>query len=264
MEKTNNNPIKTKRELALERMKGKYPDMDFENEDVLFGQINDDYDDYDRQLAEYKERESTFSNMFTSDPRSAAFMMNWRNGEDPTIGLIRQFGTEIKDAIDDPERQEEIAAANKEFVERVAKEKEYEETYQANLAASLSYLEELQAKSGMSDDEIDKVMEFIVTIVRDGVMGKFAPETIEMARKALNHDADVAQATHEGQVKGRNEKIEEKLRKKSSGDGTANLDGKSGKAKRQVAPALGALDNFGDNNKTIWERGNEKRIKASK
>lgn len=263
MEKTDNNPVKTKRELALERMKGKYPDMDFENEDVFFGRINDDYDDYDRQLAEYKERESTFSNMFTADPRSAAFMMSWRNGEDPTIGLIRQFGTEIKDAIDDPERQEEIAAANKEFVERVAKEKEYEESYQANLAASLSYLEELQAKSGMSDDEIDKVMEFIVTIVRDGVMGKFAPETIEMARKALNHDADVAQANHEGQVKGRNEKIEEKLRKKKSGDGTANLDGKSGKAKRQTAPALGALDNFGDNNKTIWERGNEKRIKAS-
>lgn len=263
MEKTDNNPVKTKRDLALERMRGKYPDKDFDNDDVFFGQINDDYDDYDRQLAEYKERESTFSNMFTADPRAASFLMNWRNGEDPTIGLIRQFGTEIKEAIDDPDRQEEIAAAQREFVERVAKEKEYEEAYQSNLAASLSYLEDMQAKTGISDDEIDKVMEFIVTIVRDGVMGKFAPETIEMARKALNHDADVAQASHEGEVKGRNTKIEEKLRTKKKGDGTASLDGKSSKPKRQTAPALGVLGELGENNQTIWERGNEKRYKAS-
>lgn len=263
MEKTDNNPVKTKRDLALERMKGKYPDKVFEDDDALFGQINDDYDDYDKKLAEYKERERTFSDMFTADPRAASFLMNWRNGEDPTIGLIRQFGTEIKEAIDDPERQEEIAAAQKEFVERVAKEKEYEEAYQTNLAASLSYLEEMQEKQGVSDDEIDKIMQFIITIVRDGVMGKFAPETIEMARKALNHDADVAQASHEGEVKGRNTKIEEKLRKKKSGDGTASLDGKSSKPKHQSAPSLGVLDQLGDNNKTIWERGNEKRIKAS-
>ena len=143
------------------------------------------------------------------------------------MALIRQFGTEIKDAIDDPERQEMIAEANKEFIERVAKEKEYEELYQTNLSESLKYLDELQAKTGMTDQEIDDVMEKIATIYRDYVLGKFTPETIEMVRKAMNHDADVAMAAHEGEVRGRNERIEEKLKTKSKGDGIGAMGSKT-------------------------------------
>lgn len=263
MERTDTNPVKSKRDLAKERMQGRYPDMNFDDDDVFFGRINDDFDDYDKRIAEYKQREKTFSDMFSSDPRSAAFLMNWRDGEDPAVGLVRQFGTEIKEAIDDPERQEQIAAANKEYVERVAKEKEYEEMYTKNLDASLAYLDQLQRETGMTDEEIDKVMQFVVSIVRDGVLGKFSPETIEMARKALNHDADVTRANLEGEVKGRNEKIEEKLRKSKKGDGTAALDGKNSSARRTTVPNLGALSQYGDDNLTIWERGKEKRTKIN-
>jgi ribosome-binding protein aMBF1 (putative translation factor) len=261
MEMAENNAVKNKRELTLERMRSKHPEVDFENEDVLFGRINDDYEDYDKQLADYQDRESKFSDMFTSDPRSATFMINWRNGEDPAVGLVRQFGTEIKEAIDDPDRQEEMAAAHKEFVERVAKEREYEDLYQKNLAESLSILESIQEANGMSDEEVDKTMEFLVTIIKDGVLGKFSAETIEMARKALTHDEDVSQAAHEGRVLGRNEKIEEKLRKKNTNDGTVALDGKNGSARKPMMPSFGVIDKFAEG-ENIWERGEEKRTKV--
>lgn len=141
MEKVENSQVKSKRDAFKERMKGKYPDRDFEDDEVFFGQINDDYDDYDKQLSGYKEREGQFSDMFSSDPRSANFLMNWKDGKDPAVELVRQFGSEIKDAIDDPERLEAISEANKEFVERVAKEKELDDTYQKNLQESLSMLD---------------------------------------------------------------------------------------------------------------------------
>ena len=48
-----------------------------------------------------------------------------------------------------------------------------------------------------------------------------------MAVKALNHDTDVAMASEEGEIAGRNAKIVEKLRKAERGDGTAPLDGKN-------------------------------------
>ena len=262
MENINNEEIKTKKELALSRMRGKYPEKNFEDEEVLYAQINDDYDDYDKQLAEYKGREADLVNMLTADPRSATFLMSWKKGEDPAVGLVRQFGTEIKEAIDDPERLEEIAAANKEFVERVAKEKEYEEMYQKNLDASLAVIEEIQAETGISDEEVDKVMEFVVTIVKDGVLGKFSKETIEMARKALNHDTDVSQAAHIGEVKGRNEKITETLRKKGNTDGTSALGGKNGMARKPATPNYGALDRFAEGD-DIWTRGGEVRKKAN-
>lgn len=263
MENIENQEIKTKRELVLSRMKDRNPDKDFENEDVLYGQINDDYDAYDKQIADYKGRESELVGMISADPRAASFLMNWKDGKDPMVSLVSQFGTDIVDAINDPERQEAIAEANKEFVERVAKEKEYEEMYQKNLDDSLTVLEQLQAETGISDEEVDKIMEFIVTIVKDGVLGKFSKETIEMARKALNHDADVSNAAHVGEVKGRNEKIEEKLRKKNNVDGTAALGSKNGSARKPSMPNYGALDKYGEND-DIWSRGEEKRTKGNR
>lgn len=233
MEEAVNNNVKSKRDVLAERIKGKYPDRNFDDDESLYGQINDDYDDYDKQISGYKQREETFSNMFSSDPRSAKFLSDWRNGKDPAVELVRQFGTEIKDAIDDPERLEAISEANKEFVERVAKEKELDETYQKNLAESLSMLEQYQQKNGLSDEQVDKSMEFILGIIKDGVMGKFSPETLDMAMKAINYDTDVANADHEGEVRGKNTKIEETLRKRSEGDGIPNLDGKNGAVTQQ-------------------------------
>lgn len=227
MENVENKEVKTNRQLAAERLQSRYPEKDFTDDEALFGQISEDYDDYDKKLGEYKDREDKLSAMFAADPRSAYFLSDWREGGDPVLALVRQFGTDIKDAIDDPARQEEIAAANKDFVDRVAKEKELEEEYQKNLDESLQVLDQVQQEKGVSDEEIDKAMEFLVNIMRDGIVGKFSRESIEMAFKAIGHDADVAAAAHEGEVLGRNAQIEEKLRKKREGDGTAVLDGRN-------------------------------------
>lgn len=217
----------------MERMKSKYPDRQFADDEEVFGQISDDYDEYDKQLTGYKEREGKFADMFSSDPRSASFLMNWKNGNDPAVELVRQFGTDIKEAIDDPDRQEEIAAANKEFVERVAKEKELEEEYQKNLAESLSSIEKMQQENGLSDEQVDAAMNMLVGIVRDGIMGKFTTESLQMAMKAINHDEDVAVANQEGLVKGKNTRAKEELRKPQRTDGMAQLNGKNGGGPQQ-------------------------------
>lgn len=261
---TGNQTPKTKRELALERMRAKYPEENFDDEEVLFERINGDYDDYDAQIKErdatidkYKKDEQTLSDMFMSDPKAAQFMSSWRNGEDPRIALIREFGDDIRDVLDDPKRQQEIAEANKEFAAKVAKNKELEKEYQSNLEQSLAYLDKLHDEDGVSDEEIDAIMTFIMTIVRDGMMGKFSPETIELAKKAVNYDNDVANAGEEGIIKGRNEKIEEKLRKRRQGDGVATLGGNGGAPEPKKMPSLGALDKF--DGEDIWKRGGEKR-----
>lgn len=230
MEKTTEEPVRTKRELLLERMQSKYPDKDFSDDEAVYGQIADDYDDYDKQIETYKGNEKQLTDMFTSDPRSAAFLAEWHNGGDPVIALVKQFGTDIKDAIDDPERLDEIAAANKEYLERVAKEKTLEEEYQSNLAQSLSMLEQLQKDNGLTDEQVDAAMALLLGIVSDGIMGKFTPENVNMAMKAISHDGDVAIAEETGEVRGRNAKIEEKLRK-AQGDGLAQLGGKNNASK---------------------------------
>lgn len=255
-----NTEVKSNRDRYTERLKAKYPDKEFADDEALFGQINDDYDGYDSKLAEYENREKALIDLYSSDPRSAAFLTDWRNGEDPIIGLVRKFGDDFKAALEDPARQEALAAANKEFAERIAKESEYEGEYQKNINETLTVLETMQQEEGLSDEDIDSAMDFLVGIVRDGIMGKFTRESVSMALKAIKHDSDVEQADHEGEVRGRNTKIEEKLRKDKKGDGTANLGSKNGggKGKTREMPDLGVIDrNYGTQN--IFERGGEKR-----
>lgn len=255
-----NTEVKSNRDRYMERLKTKYPDKEFADDEALFGQTNDDYDSYDNELSGYREREKALSDLFASNPRSAAFLTDWRKGEDPIIGMVRKFGDDFKAALEDPEKQEALAAANKEFAERIAQEKEYEGEYQKNLNETLTTLETMQQEEGLSDEDIDSAMDFLVGIVRDGIMGKFTRESVAMALKAIRHDSDVEQADHEGEVRGRNTKIEEKLRKGSKNDGTANLSSKNGGGKggTREMPDLGVIDqNYGTQN--IWERGGEKR-----
>lgn len=225
--------VKSKRDLLKERLHSKYPEKEFSDDEEFYGQISDDFDDSDKKLNDYKEREKTFSDMFTSDPRSASFITDWRNGEDPVIGLIRRFGPEIKDAIDDPNMQEQIAAANKEYIERLEQSKKLDEEYKQNISETLSYLDKMSEEGQLDDDKIDDAMALLLKIVHEGVAGKFTPETIDMAVKAINHDVDVEDADRAGEVRGRNAKISEKLKKASRGDNLPVLDGANGNEPKQ-------------------------------
>jgi len=259
-----NQQVTSKREAFNERLRSRYPDKSFEDEEALFGQISDDYDEYDKNIAGYQEREKAFVDMFNKDPRSAAFLQDWRDGGDPVIGLVRRFGRdEIREAIDDPEKLDEMEAANKEYLERVAKSKELDEKYEANLRESDKMLDALQADKGYTDEQMDAAVALLNKMSDEVVLGMYTAEAIDMALKAINHDADVANANQEGLVQGKNTKIEEKLRKSKGGDGVSALDGSNTSVSQKPRRNLGAIERYGDNNKTIWERGNEKRRRES-
>lgn len=256
-----NQKTKSKKDAFMERMKTRYPDADFSNEEDFFGMISDDYDNYDNSLASYKQREKELSDMFMADPRSAMFLTSWRKGEDPLVLLVRQFGMEFKDAIDDPQRIEAIAEANKDFVKRVAKERELEESYKKNLAESLAMIEEMQQKDGIEADKVDAAVQMLADIASNMIVGKITPEAVKLAMNAMSHDEDVAQAAYEGEVKGKNAKVKEQLRKPSTDGMPSGLGGSSMDGLPKPKPDNGVLDRFGDEYSTIWDRGKEKRIR---
>jgi hypothetical protein len=256
-----NQQVKKKRDLTLEKLKSRYPDKQYDDDEALFGQINDDYDDYDQKIKKYQDNENALTDLFTKDPHSAQFLTNWRNGSHPAVELVRQFGPDFVEELKDPERQKDLAEATKEYAERVQKEKEYEDTYQRNIEQSRSDVEALQQEEGLSDEDIDKAMGFLATIMSDGIVGKFTKDTVKMAVNAVKYDDDVALAGEEGEVRGRNSKIETKLRTPKRNDGTADLAGKNSLGAMRQAPEYGALDSGGSAN--IWERGGEKRRKQA-
>lgn len=237
-----NKQVKSKREMMLERLKNRYPDKDFSDDEAIFGQISDDVDEVDKELAGYKEREKAFSDMFTSDPRSAHFITSWREGENPVIAFVRRFGKDIKDVIEDPEWQKEVEEADNEFVARVAKEKELDELYEKNKEESIAVREKFQEERGLSDEQVDAAIAFLKGVCNDMVIGKITAESLDMALKAINHDNDVEAANQEGLVQGKNTKVEEKLRKPKGGDGMPSLAGKGNSPVQEKKKGLTIFD----------------------
>jgi hypothetical protein len=253
--------VKSKRDAFVDRLKGKHPDDSFDDDEALFGRISDDYDDYDQQIGQSREREGKLVKMFRSSPEASRMMNDWAEGKDPVLSFIAMYGQDMVDAANDPEKREQIAAANKEYVDRMTASKQYDEEYQKNLDALPDVMGKVQQEDGLTDEDMDQVMEQLGKIVSDAIVGKFSPETLRMVYKALHHDADVATASEEGEVRGRNTKISEKLRQASASDGTAQLAGRNAQATPK-RPELGALANFGDG-QDIYARGGFKRIKQS-
>ena len=217
--------VKNNKERYTERLKKKYPDRNFDDDEVLFEQVNADYDSYDKELENYRANEKALADMFMSDPKSAAFFTRWSKGGDPVEVLVELYGDDFRAALDDPEKLKGIMEANKKFAEKVAKEKEYEDAYNKNIEETKKNIDIVQSREGLSDDDIDNAMEFLIGVMGDGILGKFSVETISMAIKAIKHDEDVALADREGEVRGRNEKIIEKIKRSEQGDGITNLSG---------------------------------------
>ena len=248
----------TNRSRVYDRIKGRYPDIDAEDEEIVMGRINDDYDDYDKRISEYEGRERELSDLFARDPQSATFLSVWSKGGDPVMELISRYGAELRDALDDPDRQEELAERNKEYLDRIRKGEELEKAYQENIDDTLDRLNAMEDSGEMDGDKADEIFRVLIGIVNDGVVGKFSDETIRLIGKGLGYDMAVSEAYEEGTVKGKNEKIVERLRKKEATDGTPHLAG-GGSSRARVEPQLGALGRV--DGEDIWTRGEMRRVK---
>lgn len=246
----------TARSRVAERLRLKNPEIDLEDDEVLYSGILDQYDHYDKEAEDYKAREQRMLDLFSKDPRSAAFFNDWQNGGDPLVALVRQFGSDgLKEALEDPERQDELAEAHKEWLERKVKSEELEAEYQANIDASLEMADALCQEHGLSEEEFAQVVQFLQTIFSEFLVGKWNKETLLMAINAIKHDEHVATAEHNALVDGRNSKIDEAKVKKKKGDGMPQIPVGGGAVPRSNRRSLGALDRFSDTREDIYDRG---------
>lgn len=223
-----NETVTSNRERTLGRLRERYPERTFDDDEAAYGQIYDDYEQYEQELGGYRDREQKLYDAIGHDPRTAQFLADMSSGGSPWSSYIRIFGPELKDSIDDPETAEKIAEAEAEYVARVAENNRLEEEYKRNMEGTLEMLGRYREERGLGEEQVDAILAVLRGIIRDGIQGKVSAETLDMVSKAMSHDADVAAAAEEGEVAGRNAKISEQLRRGSQGDGVASLAGKNG------------------------------------
>lgn len=79
----------------------------------------------------------------------------------------------------------------------------------ARMIESLKMLAGYQAGSDMSDEQMDESLLMLLNIAYDIQCGIIGVEMMRSAGRALKYDNDIVQARHEGEVAGRNSKIEQ-------------------------------------------------------
>lgn len=217
------NPTPTTNRGKLEsRLRERYPDREYPDDEALYSQINDDYDDYDNA----RDQSQRLTDLFSKDPRAARFITDMAAGKNPWEAMVEQIGIDgITDIFQNPEYKERLAEAQQKYIDSMAKEKDLEEEYTRNLDESIDALLAFQQERGYSDDEIDEAVETLMQIAADSLRGKFTPENVELAMKAVSYDDDIADADAQGEVRGRNARITERLKKQQSADTVPALSG---------------------------------------
>ena len=249
---SDNIDVKSKKDMLLERMKSTYPDMDYSDEDGLYGAIMDDYENMEGQLSKHKEVDDRMTEMFEKDPQFAGMFLSALNGDrNPVLSMIQTYGDDFRAYLDDPENAEAIAEANASFVERMNKEKDLEATYEQNLEQSLKIAEELEASGEYTSEQVDMAFKAVLDDANRAIMGEINREMLETKLKGLNHDNDIQEAVEEATVRTKNQKID--LKKKSLKDELPMIDGKGTQQvvdnRSKEARALDSLVN--KNN--VWE-----------
>ena len=251
---------KTKRDLALERLKIRHPDTDYADDEAIYGAINDDYDEDQKALEGYKANEKAMSDMMTADPRSAAFLQAMKGGKNPVVELVRNFGDEFVDILTDPEQADAIGEAQADYLKRVSESKKLDDEYAENIKKSYEVFDAMDKEFG--EDVTNELIGKMFVVANDVIRGKFTKEALDMFRLAASHDEDVANASHEGEVRGKNIKYQKNLELRKKGDGVADLDSATAEPSQNGDNqsdfgALGRMARGG----SIWERGGEKRIR---
>lgn len=194
------------RKAFSERFAKRHKDIDFEDKEARYGAMNDDAD----ALSRYEEDGKALSEMFDNNRWLAAMAMDLKKNPDLNpIEWMASQGIDIGAAMQDEEMAKKVAQQIADFQQKKADEENHEKELVENLQKSADAMEEL----GLDEDGKAELWESFFKMIGDAEDGIVSAETWMLFKNARNYDADVASAREEGAMQGRNEKIQNKVKR---------------------------------------------------
>lgn len=223
MAQTNDDIKLSSRQKFHERFVKRHPDIDVNDEEAYFGALNDENDENDKaaeELERFRNDDQTLKSVMGKDHRLGGIMMAAVNGENVLDYLIDKYGADFAEVINDPENDElrkKIADKQAEYLKKEAEAQKLEGEAQENLEATLAAFDKVADERGASDEEREAAFKRFVDFQADAIRDKVSEEAWRIFFDGIHHDEDVDNAAEDGEVRGRNAKIEMKLRKPTHG-----------------------------------------------
>jgi len=224
-EKIKDNPIQTgamddssippaenkpsKRDMFMSRFKSRHADYG-DDDDSVYGGIGEDYD----KLGGYEENEKKIVDAINKNPRNAEVIQAMLQGKDIETYMLEKHGDSLRDIIDDPEEMAKYLGNQQSLLAKIAENEKLQSQAEENFNDSLDELDAAAKEMG-NEDEAGKAIVTFNAIVDDAVVGKVSKDTWLMILKAMNFDSAVENSRKEGEIKGRNTKIQERKKKRT-------------------------------------------------
>ena len=235
-----------------ERYASKNPDKDYSNEnadDALVADVLADLDNYDARSAEFDEGKAHSQKMvdlFNRDPRSSKFMLALASGEgNPIDYLLDIYGPDLLDALQSEEGRAKVVESNNKWLEKKASEESTMQARMDNYEKAINDLAAFAEEKGLSEEQAVEVFDKVNQIGMDAIEGIYSRESFQMAYDAMNYATDVETARKEGERDGRNERIEEKLKKVTKPADMPPTVGGQGSGVAENKPKAKKSDMFG-------------------
>lgn len=189
-------PDRTFSDLGAEPVDGA-ADLDEAIDELMTG--------YATRQKEYDEKDGKLRDLLMRDPDSAAVIQSWVETGDPRVAIVEIFGDDLGMSDEAKEKYKDQLTG---WRERKAANDALVAASEQNWENSLVALDDWGNERGLSLEQKRDIMARLLAVVFNGMENKYGPDDFEMAWHSMNYDNDVAAARAEGEVAGRNAKIE--------------------------------------------------------
>lgn len=118
----------------------------------------------------------------------------------------------------------------------------------------------LDADNQLNQSEKTEATELLTQFVKAVAGGSLDTPSLQWLHNALHYNRDLAQAAHDGEVRGRNARIDELLQQHKQSTDIHHLGSTAHVSRPPLPPhIIGGLS--AADRQTIWERGREKRVR---
>ena len=210
---------RTPRELFYERIRTSRPEAGYDaDEEEYYRQTMSMLDELEGKSGQYDQMTQKMSARFNKDPEEAEAFLAYMDGMPLAAAIRRYKGDEALSMKEGDEGWDEYQKAGKEREEQMASNRAALDQFMQNAKDSDVTMADFIKEAQLDEEGAQAFKDLVVSIANDMAAGKISKDTLVMFKRAMDYDKDIAGAKEQGQVEGRNQKIEvEKKRMQGSG-----------------------------------------------
>ena len=210
----------SKKDSYMKGFREKHPDWQDDDEEGFYGTLSDEAAANEEKMKGYQDREDELSKALSGNVLNAAILMDAVNGKPIPVSLLERYPDEVRAWMDDPSNADQLKKVMEEHAKKIDENKKLQEEANANLEESNRVIDEMIASGEVKDEEeVNSLLQFLGNIANGLMMNHVEKEWLIAAKNAMNHDSDVEKAKAQGEIAGRNQKINAKRMEASNGTG---------------------------------------------